>query len=113
MTLDEALDVVVARTGHRRYRELCDPAHPNHLHYRELVLRLASAPAPEPPASRPQSPLEKLPLAGDLVELAAKRLGADRLVRWVAGKLGRDCGCARRQERLNELDRSLRRYLAR
>jgi len=28
MNLSEALDIVVARTGHVRYRDLCDPKHP-------------------------------------------------------------------------------------
>jgi hypothetical protein len=27
MTIDQALDIVVARTGHERFRSLCDPAH--------------------------------------------------------------------------------------
>lgn len=30
MTIEEALDIVVARTGHHRYRELVDPAHPDY-----------------------------------------------------------------------------------
>ena len=41
MTHAEALDLVVARTGHARYRELCDASHPSHLAYRSLVLELA------------------------------------------------------------------------
>ena len=46
MTLAEALDIVVARTGHRRYRELCDPAHPDYNpDYIPVVIRLAEAAA--------------------------------------------------------------------
>jgi hypothetical protein len=30
MTLAQALAIVVGRTRHERYRELCDPAHPDY-----------------------------------------------------------------------------------
>ena len=63
MTTAEALDLVVARTGHQRYRDLCDPSHPDHdPGYIEYVLALAEgkspdeSPAPDaPPASMSRS----------------------------------------------------------
>jgi hypothetical protein len=49
MTDSEALNLVVARTGHRRYRELLDPAHPDHNPaYWPIVRALATAPPVEP-----------------------------------------------------------------
>ncbi len=36
----EALEIVVARTGHVRYRELCDSSHPDHAAWRKRVLAL-------------------------------------------------------------------------
>ena len=58
MTLREALDIVIARTGHQRFRFLTSEANPDTTAreaYRALVLHLAShepgraAPAPIPP----------------------------------------------------------------
>jgi hypothetical protein len=51
MTDPEALDIAVARTGHARFRELLDPAHPDHdPRYWEVVRGLAGGtPVPEPP----------------------------------------------------------------
>lgn len=49
MDLPRALDIVVSRTGHVRYRELCDPAHPDYNPaYIPLVLRQAEDDAPLP-----------------------------------------------------------------
>jgi hypothetical protein len=43
MTLAEALDLAVARTGHARYRELVDPAHRDfNPDYIPVVMRMAS-----------------------------------------------------------------------
>jgi len=75
-------------------------------HVRNRSALASGAPAPANPA-----PFPSLPLAGDLVALATKRLGADRLARWVAAKLGADCGCEARRQILNTLDAALRRYL--
>jgi hypothetical protein len=47
MTWEEALDLIVARTGHHRYRDLCADTWPDHAAYRALVIRLATG---EPPA---------------------------------------------------------------
>lgn len=52
MTDAEALDLAVARTGHARFRELLDPAHPAFdPRYWEVVRGLAEGapPVPEPP----------------------------------------------------------------
>jgi hypothetical protein len=48
-----ALDLVVSRTGHRRYRDLCDPAHPAYdpgypAAVRAMAEALAGEPAPAP-----------------------------------------------------------------
>lgn len=50
MEWTEALDQVVARTRHERYRALCADAHPDHAAYRRLVIELATGtPAEYPP----------------------------------------------------------------
>jgi hypothetical protein len=108
MTIDEALEIVVRRTGHHRYRALCDPADPAHNPaYLPLVMRLAGE--PEPDISPNLAP--EIPLAGDLVAALAQRLGADRLAKWVEKWAGRPCGCAERQAALNRLDATARRFL--
>lgn len=110
MDLKAALDIVVGATRHTRYRDLCDPSHPAYdPAYIPLVLELAKDPGPPRPASAPQTTL----LAGDIVEVLAKRIGADRLARFIERKLGVPCGCPERQAALNRLDASLRRYLTR
>lgn len=50
MDLAEALDLAVAKTGVRRYRQLCDPTHPAyHPEYIPLVLAIARGePLPVP-----------------------------------------------------------------
>lgn len=53
------------------------------------------------------------PLAGDLVQALAAKIGADRAAKWVAEKLGVDCGCSARQEAINRLDAKLRKFLGR
>ena len=52
MTYLEALDIVVARTRHERFRWLCSDANPDaHVRegYRALVLKLAGEPVSAPP----------------------------------------------------------------
>lgn len=45
MTLQQAIDIVVARTGHERFRSLCDPSSPVYDRgYEAVVLELAGAP---------------------------------------------------------------------
>jgi hypothetical protein len=40
----EALGVVIARTGHERYRQLCAEDHPDHLAWRRYVIAEAQRP---------------------------------------------------------------------
>lgn len=101
-----------------RICQLIDPSSP---HYREEYRRLyvpedfPDAPAPPPPFTLPgpdHSPqVASIPLAGDLVAAMTKRIGVDRLTRWVAEELGVDCHCSARQEALNRLDAKFRRFL--
>jgi hypothetical protein len=62
----EALDVVVARTHHARYRDLCADDHPDHCAWRRLMLRLAAE--DEDPvarrAAKPRGPLGAQPGGG-------------------------------------------------
>lgn len=58
MTYLEALEVVVARTRHERYRWLCSDENPNTEQregYRRIVLEKAGQPAPAPAQSVPLS----------------------------------------------------------
>jgi hypothetical protein len=50
-------------------------------------------------------------LAGDLVAALTKRIGADRAAKYVADKLGADCHCEERRQKLNALDARVRRFL--
>jgi hypothetical protein len=65
MTIAEALELVIARTGVLRYRYLCleHPKPKVRAEYSELVLRLAA----QPPAPGPQ-PAELLALARKVME---------------------------------------------
>lgn len=50
MTLEEAVAIVAARPGHGRYRDLCDPNHPDfNPDYGPVVMRLAGADPAEYP----------------------------------------------------------------
>jgi hypothetical protein len=62
-------------------------------------------PAPQPFVPAPLIPLE----LGDLVESALTKIGItkDKVEQW----LGRPCGCAERQEKLNKLSRWAKRVL--
>ena len=60
MTDSEALALVVARTGHRRFLEQLDPAHPDYdPRYWPHVRRMAEEPPPEPSAPRFDGELAK------------------------------------------------------
>jgi hypothetical protein len=61
MTLPDALDIVVARTGVERYRYLCSqhPRASTRAEYSALILRLALEPNP-PPRPTPTESLEVL-----------------------------------------------------
>ena len=79
-------------------------------HYREDYRRLFH-PEEFPDAPAVSQPTPAIPLAGDLVAALTAKLGADRAAKWVAEKLGGDCHCAARREKMNRLDRKLRRWL--
>jgi len=83
MTWQEALDTVVARTGHERFRWLCSDDNPDAVQregYRGVVLGLAGQPASETPPVLP-------PLA---VSINAVRLG----FRQCFYSSHEGCGCA-------------------
>lgn len=48
MDWPEAVDQLVARTRHERYRDLCDGSHPDHALWRSKVVELATGEAPAP-----------------------------------------------------------------
>ena len=52
-----------------------------------------------------------IPLAGDVVESIAKRIGADRLARLWEKWTGVPCGCAERREKLNAASARLLRWV--
>lgn len=98
MDLAEAVRVAVDRTGHRRYAELLDPAHPDfNLAYEPIVRAIAEGRAPESIAPVAQAP--------------ARTQGADNTHSQAQGEAGRrylarcneakrcpqwrkpDCGC--------------------
>ena len=60
MTWRSALDVVVARTRHERFRLLCSADSPDHEAYRQLMIRMAAEDEPLAPALLPLT--ESLPL---------------------------------------------------
>jgi hypothetical protein len=66
MDWTEALKIVIARTRHEPYRELCADDHPDHCAWRRLMLRLAAE--DEDPAARraakPRGPLGAKPGGG-------------------------------------------------
>ena len=67
MTDAEALDIVVLRTGHTRFRELLDPGHPDYdPRFWEHVRNLAALPpwmADKPPEYAPPPPVLPEPAA--------------------------------------------------
>lgn len=48
MDLAKALEIVIARTGHERYRFLTSPDHPDHKAWREHVIAVAHGYTPTP-----------------------------------------------------------------
>jgi len=48
-------------------------------------------------------PLPRLNGLGDLVEVAAKATGMDKVARVVEKATGKPCGCADRRDKLNQL----------
>jgi hypothetical protein len=49
MNWEQALDIVVSRTEHSRYRQLCEDSHPDHEAYRALVISQATGEKPKYP----------------------------------------------------------------
>jgi hypothetical protein len=47
MTWEDALEVVIARTGHQPYRKLCADEHPKHEKWRRIMIEKATGKAPE------------------------------------------------------------------
>jgi hypothetical protein len=60
MDIAEALDIQISRTKHERYRELCDPSHPDHAAWQSHVIIAASSPWPPvpPPVPLPAPAIE-------------------------------------------------------
>ena len=83
-----ALDTVIARTGHRRYRDLCDPEHPDfNPGYIPIVRALAERPGPTSapiPAGRDDRPPHGRPAAGG--RGALRRPGRAPAVRRLPGR---------------------------
>lgn len=48
LTWQEAVELNIASTGHTAYRDNCDARHPNHLAWRQEMVRMASGSDPEP-----------------------------------------------------------------
>lgn len=99
-----------------------DPASPRYHENGAATLILLAArakgthrPPVEAPGREPEppSPAHSIPLAGDLVAALARRIGIDRLSRWVESKTGQPCGCEERRQKLNRLDEKLRMFLGR
>lgn len=113
--LEEALNIMVARTGHARYRELCDPTHPAYdpAFPPWIIAQAGMEPPPTLAYTRNVPPPHHLdiPLAGDVVESIAKRIGADRLARWWEKETGIPCGCEARKEALNRASAKLLKWL--
>lgn len=66
MTLKQALDIVIAQDHHERWRELCDESYPDHVAYRDLIMRKASG--------------EQIPdITQHLTEAAQQESGSPRL----------------------------------
>ncbi len=48
MTWECALESVLARTGHERFRQLCSESWPDHAGYRQLMVRMAGGMTVDP-----------------------------------------------------------------
>jgi hypothetical protein len=65
-----------------------------------------------PDPGRPDA-LASIPLAGDLVEALAKRIGADRLARLWEQWTGKPCNCSQRKEAMNRASEKLLKWARR
>jgi hypothetical protein len=61
----------------------------------------------------PPDPVQvaRIPLAGDLLEAALAKFGADRFAKWWEAATGTNCGCKDRKAKINRLDAAIRRRL--
>jgi hypothetical protein len=85
-----------------------DPVHLRHII--DVALQDAGRPLPVQAAVSCNEPVvltTPIPLAGDIVEAVAKRIGAARLAKWIEKHVGVDCGCAGRRDALNRLSEKL------
>lgn len=100
MTISEALDRVIAQSGHVRYRDLCDPAHPDYQPgYVEMVLVMASSPRPIGALHRPvEQPTIPRPPAVAVTLNLIQRIRA--CPHWVKAS----CGCMPNRCRLGKGD---------
>lgn len=55
MDWQQALELIVARAGHARYRDLCDESHPDHTIWRARMIERATG-EPAPPAATIAAP---------------------------------------------------------
>lgn len=113
---------------HHQFAFLCDwaasgdPARRMHVTERSRIGYTPPAESDEPApvavaASEPEattlasetlgSPRPDIPLAGDLVEALAKRIGADRLAKLWEQWTGQPCNCAARREAMNRATEKL------
>ena len=54
----------------------------------------------------PRQPLiTKKPLLGDRIERALKKVRADKAAEYITRRTGKDCGCNKRKERINQAHR--------
>jgi hypothetical protein len=108
----ECLSVVdPVRFGY--FAEVC--AGTNEAARRHVLGRSRIGANPQPPRIAPvieSLPLidrlrNDIPLAGDVVEAIAKRLGVDHLARWWESRTGKMCGCPARKEAMNRASEKL------
>src|SRR3954453_9168940 len=76
MNLQDALDIVVTRTGHVRFRDLCDPTHPAYdPAWPPWIIEQAQAASASDPVQVVPAAAPAIPLAGDLLEALTRRIG--------------------------------------
>ena len=84
MSWEAALEIIVARTGHERFRVLCSDTWPDHAGYRQLMIRMSGGKPPDP------APL--IPLAESLPLLRLVNLCSYRSRDAACGCTGHRCG---------------------
>jgi hypothetical protein len=115
----EGLTCPALASGHARYCQWCDPAHPDHNPAWCAQLMVIARREPEPTRNVASVPLrpypdvspDETPLLGDLIDSLARWIGADRAAKWVEERLGVPCGCPERREKLNAIHKAARRFI--